>query len=318
MDASPIMGVRTYQRAHDVLPEVRNLIVSAKKEFIAIGAAFDRSSKHYRQEIEEAIARGVTFKYIVLSKAADLAHYCKQFGQSIEELKSEVEASDAVLNQLHKLHPNHVHVFRTKRCPNYRMYAADSMGHPVPGIIVFYGNATDTPLLPAFCFDDLSQTPFVGYLNDALRALQRHESPFVFVIHGHNEARRRQLKEMLVGLQLRPIVLEDEVTGGAATVIEKFENLAPKCEYAIAIFTKDDLVEKEGRKYFQARPNVMYEVGWFAASLGRSRVLLLLEEGVDMFSDLQGVLQLRFAKSLDECYRRIEMELKNAELVPIK
>ena len=77
-------------------------------------------------------------------------------------------------------------------------------------------------------------------------------------------------------------------------------------------------MEKEGRKYFQARPNVMYEGGWFAASLGRSRVLLLLEEGVDMFSDLQGVLQLRFAKSLDECYRRIEMELKNAELVPIK
>ena len=319
-DVSPKspFGTRTYQRALDALPEVENLIKRTKKEFLAIGASFDRSTKHYQEAIEDAIARGVVFKYIVLSKSADLGMYSKQFGQTVEELRSEIEASDAALEKVRKAHPNNLLIIRKKRLSPYRLYAADPNGARVPGIIVLHGNALDTPQLPAYVSDNLKQTDFAVYLRDALSAAERESNPQIFIVHGHNEARRRELKEMLKDRELKPIVLTDEPSHGAETIIDKFERLAQPCEFAIAIFTKDDVVEKDGKKYFQARPNVMYEVGWFAANLGRSRVLLLLEEGTDMFSDLQGVLQLRFTKSLDDCYRSLITQLETAELVSSK
>ena len=41
--------------------------------------------------------------------------------------------------------------------------------------------------------------------------------------------------------------------------------------------------EKDGKQYLQARPNVIYELGWFSAKLTRQNVILLLKEGTDIF-----------------------------------
>ena len=140
----------------------------------------------------------------------------------------------------------------------------------------------------------------------------------VFIIHGQKEARWRELKEMLhEKFDLNPIVLKEQPDEGA-TIIEKFEKYAPQCSYAFAIFTPDDQVKKnDDEYYFQARPNVTFELGWFCAYFGRKRVMILLQEGVNTkaFSDFQGVLQKRFTKSISEKYKEIENELKNAKIL---
>jgi len=140
----------------------------------------------------------------------------------------------------------------------------------------------------------------------------------VFIIHGQKEVRWRELKEMLhEKFGLNPIVLKEQPDEGA-TIIEKFEKYAPQCSYAFAIFTPDDKVKKNDNEYyFQARPNVTFELGWFCKYLGRKKVMILLQEGVDSeaFSNFQGVLQKRFTKSISEKYEEIENELKNAKIL---
>jgi predicted nucleotide-binding protein len=60
------------------------------------------------------------------------------------------------------------------------------------------------------------------------------------------------------------------------TIIEKFEYYARLCSFAFALMTPDDKIVgvKEQGSVWRARPNVILELGWFMARLGRDRVVL--------------------------------------------
>jgi predicted nucleotide-binding protein len=138
----------------------------------------------------------------------------------------------------------------------------------------------------------------------------------VFIIHGHDEAKRRELEAMLAAqLGLVPIVLADQPNAGANTIIEKFEHYAPVCSFAFALFTPDDQVTIAGRPYLQARPNVIWELGWFCAELGRSNVMLILKDGTEVFSDFSGIIQHRFTTNVSERFIDIQRDLKGAKVI---
>jgi predicted nucleotide-binding protein len=140
---------------------------------------------------------------------------------------------------------------------------------------------------------------------------QQPDPKKVFVIHGHDEAKRRELGALLSSrLGLIPVILSEQPDAGCSTLIEKFELYAPTCSYAIALFTPDDQVEVKGETYLQARPNVIYELGWFCAALGRKNVMLLLKEGTTVFSDFSGIVEKRFKEHVSEKYLEIENDLK--------
>lgn len=134
----------------------------------------------------------------------------------------------------------------------------------------------------------------------------------VFIIHGRDEAKWRELKDILKSeLKLNPIVLQEQPNAGCQTLIEKFEYYAQTCSYAIAVFTPDDEVTSRGGTYLQARPNVIYELGWFCGRLGRSRAMLLLKEkeGISLFSDFGGIIQKRFTRDISEKVIEIKRDL---------
>ena len=140
----------------------------------------------------------------------------------------------------------------------------------------------------------------------------------VFIIHGHNEAKWRELEKILKDdFNLNPIVLKEQPDGGATTIIDKFEKYAEQCSYAFAIFTPDDIVKTGDNSYFQARPNVIYEIGWFSARLGRRKVCIIFQndENAEIFSDFQGIIQKRFYSNISEIYREIQLELKDIGLL---
>jgi predicted nucleotide-binding protein len=132
----------------------------------------------------------------------------------------------------------------------------------------------------------------------------------IFIIHGRDEAKWRELKDMLKSeFRLNPIVLLEQPDAGCKTVIEKFEYYAQTCSYAIAVFTPDDEVASGGETYLQARPNVIYELGWFCGRLDRSGVMLLLKEGTSLFSDFGGIIQKRFRQNISEKVIEIKRDL---------
>jgi predicted nucleotide-binding protein len=139
----------------------------------------------------------------------------------------------------------------------------------------------------------------------------------VFLIHGRDEAKWRELKDIVqTEFCLNPIILMQQPDAGSKTVIEKFEHYAETCSYAIAVFTPDDEVTSEGKTYLQARPNVIYELGWFCGRLGRGNVMMLLREGTSMFSDFGGIIQKRFTTNISERVVEIRKDLEVAGVLP--
>ena len=146
-------------------------------------------------------------------------------------------------------------------------------------------------------------------------ALRKKEN--VFLIHGRDEAKWRELKDIIqTEFRLNPIVLMLQPDAGVETVIEKFERYAETCVYAIAVFTPDDEVSSSGETYLQARPNVIYELGWFCGRLGRGNVMLLLKDGTSMFSDFGGIIQKRFTVNVSEKLPEIRKDLEAAGVLP--
>lgn len=137
----------------------------------------------------------------------------------------------------------------------------------------------------------------------------------VFIVHGHDETNRLRLEKLLrERWDLEPVVLSYE-PGRGRTLIEKFEQEGERSAYAIVLFTPDDLVEMSDTKYFQARPNAIFELGWFYGRLGRQRVCILFKKGTKIPSDLDGITRIEFKDSIKEKIEDIEKELQEAGLI---
>lgn len=116
----------------------------------------------------------------------------------------------------------------------------------------------------------------------------------VFIVHGHDEAIKQTVARLLEQLELNPIILHEKPDKGQ-TIIEKLETSSSEIDigYAVVILTPDDAGAKISEKENllpRARQNVVFELGYFIAKLGRQRVQALYAEGVELPSDYQGVL----------------------------
>lgn len=137
----------------------------------------------------------------------------------------------------------------------------------------------------------------------------------IFIVHGHDELNTLRLEKLLNDRwKLNPIVLRDE-PGKGRTLIEKFEQEAQKVVYAFVLLTPDDIVQVSEGKYSQARPNVIFELGWFYGKLGRDRVCILFKKGTKIHSDLDGISRIEFEEDLTEKVNDIAKELQEVNLI---
>lgn len=121
----------------------------------------------------------------------------------------------------------------------------------------------------------------------------------VFIVHGHDAAAKHELFRVLHDLTgTKPIILHEQPSGGRA-ILEKLEAYAASAGFAVALLTADDVGRAKSGPTDQARArqNVIFEAGYFAGRLGRDRVVLLHETGVELPSDLQGIVYVPLDKS---------------------
>ncbi len=115
----------------------------------------------------------------------------------------------------------------------------------------------------------------------------------VFVVHGRNNELRETVARYLSQLDLQPIILHEQASAGR-TIIEKFEDHSNAC-YVVILLTPDDVggldpPESMEQLKKRARQNVIFEWGFFVAKLGRRNVCALVAEGVEIPSDMHGIV----------------------------
>lgn len=117
------------------------------------------------------------------------------------------------------------------------------------------------------------------------------ESNKVFIVHGHDSTIRLEVENLIKDLGFEPVVLFKAPDKGQ-TIIEKLESETQNVCFAIIIYSHcDDGKAKDEEKLKpRARQNVVFEHGMMCAKLGRSRVVALLEDGIEQPGDINGVL----------------------------
>lgn len=119
----------------------------------------------------------------------------------------------------------------------------------------------------------------------------------VFIVHGHDSELKNDVERFLHEIDLEPIVLHRQADAGN-TVIEKFEENSD-VGYAFILLTPDEfsmtvdqikLPEEQRTTEFRARPNVIFEFGYFIGKLGRPKVCCLHKGNVVVPSDLAGLV----------------------------
>jgi predicted nucleotide-binding protein len=120
------------------------------------------------------------------------------------------------------------------------------------------------------------------------------DSRQVFLVHGHDKAVREEVARFVEKLDLEPIILHEQPNMGR-TVIEKFEAHAD-VRFAVVLLTPDDVggLASGGGVKPRARQNVILELGYFIGRLGRARVCALYVEGVEIPSDIHGVVYVAY------------------------
>jgi len=147
-----------------------------------------------------------------------------------------------------------------------------------------------------------------------IQKLQGHimrQPPKVFVVHGKDLGAKAEVARFLENLNLSTLVIAEQGRG-TLTLVEIIERSASRVDFAVVLLTPDDMgaaaekveaVESEAGKLScfkpRARQNVVFELGYLMAVLGRERVCALRKGSLEIFSelsDLHGV----FCEEMDE------------------
>lgn len=112
----------------------------------------------------------------------------------------------------------------------------------------------------------------------------------VFIVHGHDGESREAAARFLTRVGLDPVILHEQANRGR-TIIEKVEANSD-VGFAVVLLTPDDEGRALGTDKLEsrARQNVLLELGYFIARLGRENVCTLKRGDLEIPSDFAGVV----------------------------
>lgn len=116
----------------------------------------------------------------------------------------------------------------------------------------------------------------------------------VFISHGRSPDWREVQAYIDRDIKLPTLELAQEPNQGM-TILGKLVEAAEQCDCAVIVMTGDDL-DADGQA--RARENVIHEIGFFQGKYGLSRVVLLHEEGVNIPTNIQGLVYTPFPKGV--------------------
>jgi predicted nucleotide-binding protein len=143
--------------------------------------------------------------------------------------------------------------------------------------------------------------------NSELEQPKKQSLGRVFVSHGRSNDWRavQSFIEKDVGLSTLELAQEPNM---GRTIIEKLIDGAGRCDSAVIVMTGDDTAKPDEAR---VRENVMHEIGYFQGVYGRTGVVLLHEEGVNIPTNLSGVAYVPFPREdIEAAFHVLQRELK--------
>jgi hypothetical protein len=134
----------------------------------------------------------------------------------------------------------------------------------------------------------------------------------VFIGHGRSFV-WRDLKDFVVERMRLPYDEFNRVPVAGVTNIQRLSEMLDSAAIAFVVMSAED-EQADGK--MEARTNVIHEVGLFQGRLGFTKAIVLLEEGCEEFSNIQGLGQIRFPKgNISAKFEEIRQVLEREGLI---
>lgn len=128
-------------------------------------------------------------------------------------------------------------------------------------------------------------------------ALPPPSRPHIFIGHGGKRPLWKNLRDHLqtnFGFEIEAYESGSRVGEAIPDILTEMLRVS---NYAILVMTGEDEM-KDG--WMRARQNVVHEIGLFQARLGTSKTVLLVEEGTQLFTNIDGIQHIRFPRDMIE------------------
>ena len=112
----------------------------------------------------------------------------------------------------------------------------------------------------------------------------------IFIGHGRSTL-WRDLKDHLHDHHGYNVVAYEIGSRTGHAIRDILEDMLNRSSIALLVFTAEDVTSSGN---YRARQNVIHELGLFQGKLGFSRGIIILEKGVEEFSNIAGIQQIRF------------------------
>jgi predicted nucleotide-binding protein len=134
----------------------------------------------------------------------------------------------------------------------------------------------------------------------------------VFVGHGRSRlwARVQVYLEQEIGVKV--VTFESETRVGES-IVPILETMLAEAGLAVLILTAEDETAEGG---IRARQNVIHEAGLFQGRLGFKRAVLLVQDGIEEFTNVAGLQYIAFSgDNIEETFYELQRVLKREQMV---
>jgi predicted nucleotide-binding protein len=142
--------------------------------------------------------------------------------------------------------------------------------------------------------------------------VERPREPCVFIGHGRSKLWARLQLFLQDELHLTTVSYESESRVGLS-IVPILEKMLGQATFGVLLLTGEDDTAEGSRR---ARQNVVHEAGLFQGHLGFQRVVLLLQSGLEEFSNVAGLQYIGFqGEGIEQTFWELQKALRREGLV---
>ena len=147
---------------------------------------------------------------------------------------------------------------------------------------------------------------------DKKKTNKKVKEPCVFIGHGRSKLWARLQIFLQNELSVETVFYESESRVGES-IVPVLQKMLDQASFAVLVLTAEDQTEEGTRR---ARQNVIHEAGLFQGRFGFDKAILLVQKGLEGFTNVDGLQYIPFTEeNIEEAFYQLQRVLKEQGVI---
>lgn len=135
----------------------------------------------------------------------------------------------------------------------------------------------------------------------------------VFIAHGRSKLWNEVLRFLKDDLNISNVNYFEKESQTGRSIADAMRDFQKETDFAIIVMTAED---ETASNTMRTRQNVIHEIGFFQGKLGFEKVAILKQEGVDSFSNIEGIQYIPFSDDkISQTFYELQRVLKREHII---